>query len=207
MKRYMHLSIVFRVKLCMALTALVGFAHISQASATGEMRPTGKFFSIGIGPAYSSTTKKVTQGSDELSRSRTQKGAATLEFKLGRTLLEGNVWAYSTMRTNWFRQESKLVRNASLHAGISVFLQERSPAVCWLASAGLSNWREGSVSHWGLSISGGLGYELPDDWLIETTVNHGFAESGKGSFSLFTVPVVTRRVFTSVLITISKVFF
>jgi hypothetical protein len=197
------------------IAVLIGFSKLALAVTPDKKRPKGRFVSIGGGPGYTSFTRKVTRGSEQSSNDRTTKGAVATDLKIGKAVAK-SFWTYYVNRATWFGQESALVMSMSHHAGMSVYLRDRSPALYWLASAGLSHWNErggvrevppepGSSRGWGLGVSMGLGHELPKSWSVEAVVTYGFAEHKAGG-SFFSLATETTWHFSSVMLTINKAF-
>ncbi len=154
--------------------SLVSVTHL-QAQRSG--------FIIGFGLGVSVTSFSVSGSFD--SGNETKAGLAT-DFKIGAQVSQ-SVQVYYLGRTNWFRtSDSDLVAAGISAIGVTYVLP--SAPVQLSGGLGLATWIADGDLFSGLGLTGGVGWEFADLWLLDFALSYGGGLSefaGSGSQDMF----------------------
>ncbi len=139
-------------------------------------------FIIGLGIGASVTSFSV---SGSGSGNETEAGLAT-DFKIGAQVSQ-SVQVYYLGRTNWFTPSGSALVAAGISAiGVTYVLP--SAPVHLSGGVGLATWLDfggGAVSFSGPGLTGGVGWEFADPWLLDFALTYARPTSGGRHVNMF----------------------
>ncbi len=166
----------------MAVTALV--LSLSFVGVRDLQAQRGGFI-IGFGIGAGLTTYTVSRDGLPDSDRETEVGFAT-DFKIGAQVSQ-SLQVYYLGRANWFSSNGSVVAGISA-LGVTYVLP--SAPVQLSGGIGLATWfgiqkEEGGDSFTGFGLTGGVGYEFADLWLLDVAVTYGMPDESGFDINMF----------------------
>ena len=169
---------------CMiVVTALIlSLSHVGVRDLLAQRR--GFIVGFGLGAAVTTWTERF--GDSPVSDSESEVGVAT-DFKIGAQVSQ-SVQVYYVGRANWFVPEggSSLFVTGISALGATYVLP--SAPVHLSGGVGLATWdliSASSSSFVGFGLTGGIGWEFADKWLLDIAMTYGIPDSSGRTINMF----------------------
>jgi hypothetical protein len=167
------------ILIAIALTAVM---MISNSATAFDGQRKGFFFSLGLGPGYTSYSQTTDSAGAELYSLDESKFAVATNFSIG-FAPSNKLMIYWMNKMAWFSVLDSVVSsdNATYAVsvgglGITYFFKPQAPSLYVSFGGGLAARSlpfKGSDAWIGFGLAGGIGYEITDNWSFELDVLYG----------------------------------